>query len=65
MPSNSSAWRRPAADSTAFIDDAAINTGCAISDGSFEQPALAAGAYAVAPGGSSWQFFGRRRREPQ
>ena len=47
-----------AADSTAFIDDAAINNGCAISEGSFEQPALAAGAYAVDPGGSSWQFFG-------
>ncbi len=47
-----------AADSTAFIDDAAINNGCAISEGSFEQPALAAGAYAVAPSGSSWQFFG-------
>ena len=45
-------------DSTAFIDDAAINAGCAISDGSFEQPALAAKAYQVAPGGTPWQFRG-------
>ena len=29
-------------DSTAFIDDVAIYAGCAISDGSFEEPALAA-----------------------
>ncbi len=46
------------ADSTAFIDDAVINTGCAISDGSFEEPVLAAKAYANAPSGTSWQFSG-------
>jgi hypothetical protein len=46
------------ADSTAFIDSASINAGCAISDGSFEQPALAAGAYQVAPNGASWLFSG-------
>ena len=48
----------PSADSTAFIDNAAINAGCAISDGSFEEPALAAKAYQVAPSGTSWQFAG-------
>ena len=46
------------ADSTAFIDNATITAGCVISDGSFEQPALAAGAYAVAPSGTGWQFSG-------
>ena len=46
------------ADSTAFIDNAVINTGSAISDGSFEQPALAAKAYQIAPSGTSWQFTG-------
>ncbi|MGO9109701.1 MAG: DUF642 domain-containing protein [Thermoguttaceae bacterium] len=46
------------ADSTAFIDDAVINTGCSLIDGSFEEPALAAKAYEVAPSGTSWQFSG-------
>ena len=44
------------ADSTAFLDDAAISAGCAISDGSFEAPVLAAKAYEFAPAGSGWQF---------
>ena len=48
----------PSADSTAFIDNAVINVGSAISNGSFEEPALAAKAYAIAPSGASWQFTG-------
>ena len=45
-------------DSTAFIDDVTISAGCAISDGSFEEPALAAKAYQIDPSGPSWQFSG-------
>ncbi len=45
-------------DSTAFITGATINAGCAIGDGSFEQPILAAKAYTIAPGGTPWQFSG-------
>ena len=48
----------PSADSTAFIDNAAINAGCAVGDGSFAAPALAANAYEVVPGGTPWQFAG-------
>jgi hypothetical protein len=46
------------ADSTAFIDAAVINTGCSLADGSFEEPPLAARAYAAAPTGTPWQFSG-------
>jgi len=46
------------ADSTAFIDDVTISTGGGISDGSFEQAALATHAYQVAPSGTPWQFQG-------
>jgi hypothetical protein len=45
-------------DSTAFLDSVAINAGCALGDGSFETPELAAGAYQIAPSGASWQFTG-------
>ncbi len=46
------------ADSTAFLDDAAISAGGTISDGSFEQSVLAAKAYQIAPSGAAWQFSG-------
>ena len=45
-------------DSTDFIDNATINAGCGIIDGSFEEPVLAAASYAIAPGGTAWQFAG-------
>ena len=48
----------PSADSTAFIDNAAISAGCAVNDGGFEEPVLAANTYQVAPSGSGWQFAG-------
>ncbi len=48
----------PSGDSTAFIDGASISAGCAINDGSFEEPVLAAKAYQVAPSGAAWQFSG-------
>jgi hypothetical protein len=48
----------PSGDSTAFVDDTAINAGCAISDGSFEQTVLAAKAYQFTPSGTPWQFSG-------
>jgi hypothetical protein len=46
------------ADSTAFIDDATISTGCTISDGDFEEPVLATHADQFAPSGTAWQFTG-------
>ncbi|MGA2257257.1 MAG: hypothetical protein ABSG53_21590, partial [Thermoguttaceae bacterium] len=45
-------------DSTAFIDDAVINAGCGISDGSFEEAVLAPRTYQVAPSGTPWLFSG-------
>ncbi len=45
-------------DCTAFIDDVSIYAGCAISNGSFEEPALAAKAFEIAPSDPSWQFSG-------
>ena len=44
-------------DNTAFIDQVTL-TANAISDGSFETPALDAGPTSFAPTGSSWQFSG-------
>jgi hypothetical protein len=44
-------------DNTVFVDQVAL-TANAIDDGSFEIPAINAGAYQYAPGGSSWQFAG-------
>jgi hypothetical protein len=46
------------ADSTIFLDDAAIIVGGGIVNGSFETPVMAAHAYEVAPAGASWQFSG-------
>jgi hypothetical protein len=46
----------PTGDNTAFIDDVTLSAGCALSDDSFEQPALAATTYQTAPGGTSWAF---------
>ena len=43
-------------DNTAFLDQVAISPANAISDGSFETPALNAGQYQFAPTGSPWQF---------
>jgi hypothetical protein len=48
-------------DSTAFIADPVINLGSALVDGSFEEPALAAATYQVAPAGAAWQFTGVAR----
>ncbi len=49
----------PSADSTAFIDNVAITPVVdTILDGGFEQPALAANAFATDPSGSAWQFSG-------
>ncbi len=45
-------------DSTAFVDVPQINLGSALVDGSFEEPALAAKSYAIAPTASPWQFTG-------
>jgi hypothetical protein len=45
-------------DSTAFIDDPVINLGSALVNGGFEEPALAAKSYKVAPAGAAWQFTG-------
>ena len=46
------------ADSTAFVAAVTINTGSAISDGSFEEPALAWKTFQAAPTGTAWQFSG-------
>lgn len=46
------------ADSTAFIDSVTLVTGGSLSDGSFEEPALATDTYQIAPAGSGWQFAG-------
>jgi hypothetical protein len=43
-------------DNTAFVDVVSIAAATSVSDGSFEVPALAAGAFQYAPDGSSWQF---------
>ena len=45
-------------DSTAFVTAATISVGCAIADGSFEEPALAFRTYAAQPTGTSWTFTG-------
>ena len=44
-------------DNTAFIDQVGLFAN-AINDGSFEAPALAAGAYQYSPSGSPWLFAG-------
>ena len=54
------------ADSTAFIDQVTIvSAEDPFIDGSFETPVLAAHSYAIAPGGSAWQFSGDAGREHQ
>jgi uncharacterized protein YabE (DUF348 family) len=45
-------------DNTAFVDQVALPAGNAISDGSFETPALAATTFQYAPNDSPWQFSG-------
>ena len=45
-------------DSTAFIDNAVINAGCAVGDGDFQQVVLAPRAYQIAPSGTPWEFTG-------
>jgi hypothetical protein len=45
-------------DNTAFIDEVAVTEVTAISDSSFEAPALAAQTFQYAPTGSSWLFTG-------
>ena len=54
----SAGHRYSGSDCTAFIADLTLSAGPAFSDGSFEAPALAANAYAVAPAGTSWQYTG-------
>jgi hypothetical protein len=46
------------ADSTALIDSVTLITGAAVSDGDFEDPALATDTYVTAPTGTPWQFTG-------
>ena len=45
-------------DDTAFIDQVSVSAANAISDNSFETPALGTGTYQFAPTGSSWLFTG-------
>ena len=49
----------PSGESTALIDQVTLATAeNSFSDGSFEEPLLAANTYQVAPSGSGWQFSG-------
>ncbi len=48
----------PGGDNTAFLDQVSVAPANAISDGSFETPALDAGQYQFMPTGSPWQFSG-------
>ena len=45
-------------DNTAFLDGVAISAASPISDGSFEQPVVAANNYQFDPSGTPWQFSG-------